>query len=227
MSTWGEQLQELREIKEAEDKKPPTPGGPSPHDILRRRYLAALHEHTERAAIVYATSWMENRPVPNVEALSVNLGDKQGFMEAVSNISGKKLALRVSGRGEGVEQCPVGSAGVEQGADAVVGEVSGPEGGAFDEVVGGFGSGVGDFGGVPVGDLGSPGSQGAVEPVDLCGHAGVLEVLGELVHGRGGLGVVDVVDAAQGFFSGAGRRGLRRGGRRRRAGPAAGRGRSR
>ena len=30
MPTWGEQLQELREIKEAEDKKPPTPGGPLP-----------------------------------------------------------------------------------------------------------------------------------------------------------------------------------------------------
>ncbi len=99
MSTWGEQLQELREIKEAEDKKPPTLGGPSPHDILRRRYLAALHEHTERAVIVYATSWMENRPVPNVEALSVNLGDKQGFMEAVSNISDKNLDLIITSPG--------------------------------------------------------------------------------------------------------------------------------
>ncbi|MDE0160497.1 MAG: hypothetical protein OXL98_02055 [Acidimicrobiaceae bacterium] len=99
MPTWGEQLQELREIKEAEDKKPPTPGGPSPHDILRRRYLAALHEHTERAVIVYATSWMENRPVPNVEALSVNLGDKQGFMEAVSNLSEKNLDLIITSPG--------------------------------------------------------------------------------------------------------------------------------
>ena len=99
MPTWGEQLQELREIKEEEDKKPPTPGGPSPHDILRRRYLTALHEHTERAVIVYATSWLENRPVPNVEALSVNLGDKQGFMEAVSNISEKELDLIITSPG--------------------------------------------------------------------------------------------------------------------------------
>ena len=41
-------------------------------------------------------------------------------------------ALRVSGRSEGVEQCPVGFAGVEQGSDSVVVEVGEPEGGAFD-----------------------------------------------------------------------------------------------
>lgn len=54
-----------------------------------------------------------------------------------------------------MEQRPVGFAGIEQGSDAVVGEVGEPERGAFDafdEVVGG----VGDSGGVPVGDLGSP-----------------------------------------------------------------------
>ena len=49
------------------------------------------------------------------------------------------LALRVSGRGEGVEQCPVGLAGIEQRPDSVVGEVGEPERGpfdAFDEIVG-------------------------------------------------------------------------------------------
>ena len=40
--------------------------------------------------------------------------------------------LPASGRSEGEEQRPVGFAGVEQGADAVVGEVGKPEGGAFD-----------------------------------------------------------------------------------------------
>ena len=42
------------------------------------------------------------------------------------------MALRVSGRSEGVEEGPVGFAGVEQGPDSVVGEVGEPEGGAFD-----------------------------------------------------------------------------------------------
>ena len=50
-------------------------------------------------------------------------------------------ALRVSGRSEGVEECPVGFAGVEQGSDSVVVEVGEPEGGAFDafdQVVGAY-----------------------------------------------------------------------------------------
>ena len=69
--------------------------------------------------------------------------------------------------------------------------------------------------------------QGA-EPVDLGRHAGVLQVAGEALDGGGTeLGVADFVDAAQGLFSGGGRRGPRRRGRRRRGGPAAGFGRSR
>ena len=56
-------------------------------------------------------------------------------------------------------------------------------------------------GGVPVGDLSAPAPDGAGQPVDLCGHGGVLQVPGELVHGRGDhLGVVDVIDRAQGLF---------------------------
>jgi hypothetical protein len=35
---------------------------------------------------VYATCYLENREVPNSQALTLNLGDKQGFMEALSNI---------------------------------------------------------------------------------------------------------------------------------------------
>ena len=39
------------------------------------------------------------------------------------------------------------------------------------------------------------------KPVDLFGHAGFLEVVGELVHGGGAdFGVGDVIDAAQGLF---------------------------
>ena len=83
------------------------------------------------------------------------------------------MALRISEGSEGVEQGPVGVAGVEQGADSVVGEVGEPEGGsfdAFDEVVGGFGGCVGDSGGVPVGDLGAPVPQCSSEAVDLRGQ---------------------------------------------------------
>ena len=115
-----------------------------------------------------------------------------------------KLALRVLGRSEGFEQCPVGFAGVEQGSDAVVVEVGEPERGAFDafdQVVGCLGGCVGDSGGVPVGDLGSPGGDGAAEPVDLFGQARFLEVGGELGDGGGAdFGAGDVIDGPEGLF---------------------------
>ena len=97
MSTWGEQLRELARLK-AEGE--PKPGDPSPHDRLRRKYLAELANHTGRAAIVYATCYLENREVPNGLALTVNPGDKQGFMEAVSNIKGvRELDLIITSPG--------------------------------------------------------------------------------------------------------------------------------
>ena len=115
-----------------------------------------------------------------------------------------KTAHRISGGSEGVEEGPVGFAGVEQGSDPVVVEVGEPEGDAFDpfdQVVGGLGGCVGDSGGVPVGDLVSPIPDGAAQPVDLGGQAGVLEVLSELVVGGGAqVGVGDVIDASEGLF---------------------------
>ena len=54
---------------------------------------------------------------------------------------------------------------------------------------------------MPVGDLVSPVRDGASQPVDLGGQAGVLEVLGELVDGGGAqVGVGDVIDASEGLF---------------------------
>lgn len=103
MPTWGEQLHELRRLKEAAARHPPDQGGPSPADTLRRKYLNKLHRHTGRAVIVYATCWLENTPVKNEEALSLRLGDKQGFMEAVSNISEKELDLIITSPGGSAE----------------------------------------------------------------------------------------------------------------------------
>ena len=103
MPTWGEQLQELRRIKTELDNGPSIPGGPSPHDVLRRQYLKELHDHTKRAVIIYATCWLEGKPSPTGEALTLTLGDKQGFMEAVSNISEKKLDLIITSPGGSAE----------------------------------------------------------------------------------------------------------------------------
>ena len=136
-----------------------------------------------------------------------------------------QLALRVLGRGEGVEQCLVGLSGVEQGADFVVVEVSSLEGGAFDafdQVVSGFGGAVGDPGGVPGRYLVPPVADGAAQAVDFGGQAQVLELAGDFGDcGGAEFGVGNVIDASQGFFSGARRCVPRRGGRLLRAGPAA------
>lgn len=99
MSTWGEQLRELQQLKEAASKAPPALGGTSPHDALRRKYLKELTAHTGRATIVYATCWLEARPIPSVEAVTLNLGDKQGFMEAVSNVKERELDLVITSPG--------------------------------------------------------------------------------------------------------------------------------
>ena len=65
------------------------------------------------------------------------------------------MALRISAGSEAVEEVPVGFAGVEERADAVVREAAESEGGAFDsfhEIVDRFGGSVGDAGVVPIDD---------------------------------------------------------------------------
>ena len=102
MPTWGEQLRELSQLKESAAQLPKH-NGPSPVDALRRKYLMELHSHTGRAAIVYATCWLENKPVPDHGPLSLSLGDKQGFMEAVSNVTERQLDLFITSPGGSVE----------------------------------------------------------------------------------------------------------------------------
>ncbi len=98
MPTWGEQLKELRVLKEAAADDPQS-GTSSPNDLLRRKYLKKLYEHTGRAVIFYGTCWLENKPGLAGDSLSVTLGDKQGFMEAVSNISERELDLILTSPG--------------------------------------------------------------------------------------------------------------------------------
>lgn len=82
---------------------PPEPGTPSPHDILRRKYLKALADYTGRAAIVYATAWQEGKENVTSADLSVKLGDVQGFMEAVSNLEERELDLILHSPGGSAE----------------------------------------------------------------------------------------------------------------------------
>ena len=90
---------------------------------------------------------------------------------------GRFGALRFSAGSDAGEECPVGLAGVEQRADAVVGEAAEPEGGAFDaldEVVDRLGGAVGDPGAVPVHDRVMPAAEGAAQAAQLRRAGGVL-----------------------------------------------------
>jgi len=87
----------LGELSELQRRNNPNTSS-SPVDLLRRKYLRKLSEHTERATIVYATAWLEDLDLPG-SALSVTLGDVQGFMEACSNIQERNLDLILSSPG--------------------------------------------------------------------------------------------------------------------------------
>ena len=94
MPTWGEILNQLK------TNRAPTGSGPD-YDGVRREYLAAMHELTGRAVILYYSAW-EARPGSPVD-LQIGLGDVQGFMEGVSNIRERELDLVLHSPGGSAE----------------------------------------------------------------------------------------------------------------------------
>ena len=54
-------------------------------DIIRREYMGMLSEHTKRPAILYFSAFPPRVPVPS-SALSIELGDLQGFMTCLNGI---------------------------------------------------------------------------------------------------------------------------------------------
>ncbi len=96
MPTWGDIGAELNQL--ATHHLITAPGAPSPLDILRRRYLAKLQQHTGRAVIIYATSWLESTPASG-ESQQIVLGDLQAFMETCYGIGGRELDLILTSPG--------------------------------------------------------------------------------------------------------------------------------
>jgi hypothetical protein len=82
--TWSGILQELQASR--------SPAGLPDFDGVRRRYLTALHQHTNRAVILYASNWTQ---AGNIEAnlISVVEEDVQGLMEVVHGIPEGPLDL--------------------------------------------------------------------------------------------------------------------------------------
>jgi hypothetical protein len=107
VGTWGELLKELAELQGSpltpHTVVPPKPGTPTPHDILRRKYLKQLAALTGRPVIVYATAWLEGKADVTSADLSVGLGDLQGFMEAASNIPERRVDLFLHSPGGSAE----------------------------------------------------------------------------------------------------------------------------
>lgn len=95
MPTWGAIAQELNKLLLAQQASgvPPDPLVPSPHDRVRRKYLAELSAHTKRPVIVYSSGWLEGRPVPDPSVVGVSTRDLMGFMEAVHGLPQGPLDL--------------------------------------------------------------------------------------------------------------------------------------
>lgn len=66
-------------------------GGAPDYDGIRRRYLAAMHQQTGRATILYYSNWIGTSAAGNRAAIS--LDDIHGFMTAVGGLEGSDLDL--------------------------------------------------------------------------------------------------------------------------------------
>jgi len=81
MPSWNEILDECRH----------TGSGP---DVVRRRYIKELAEHTKRNVIVYYSGWLQKGELAKqgVRGFDVNDGDKTGFMATINKLD-KKIGL--------------------------------------------------------------------------------------------------------------------------------------
>ena len=84
MPNWNELLNEIK-------------AAGSIHDVIRRRYLAKVHEITGRNVIAYYSGWLQKRGVAGAE---INDEDKNGFMTVIHQMDrsiGLDLILHTPG----------------------------------------------------------------------------------------------------------------------------------
>lgn len=92
MPSWGEILAELGQT-------PKLPNGQPNWDLVRRKYLTALHARTGRNTILYYTDYLQTAsPVT-----SITLQDMQGMMEVCRDLSGPPLDILVHSPGGSAE----------------------------------------------------------------------------------------------------------------------------
>jgi len=95
MPTWSGILDEIRQAQQS--------GDAAPLDRIRRKYLAALHAHTRRPVILYATKWTQQAPNVSPEVVTIVDEDLQGIMEVVHGIPGSGLDLILHSPGGSAE----------------------------------------------------------------------------------------------------------------------------
>jgi hypothetical protein len=89
MSNWNELLEEVK-------------AAGSTHDVIRRKYLAKLAEHTKRNTILYYSGWLQKGDLQRqgIGGFSISDADKNGFMTAIHTMDrtkGLDLVLHTPG----------------------------------------------------------------------------------------------------------------------------------
>jgi len=95
LPTWSEILAELNELQKGG-------AGANAFDIVRRKYLANLHQVTGRNVILYATRWTTPGGIPP-ELLSITDEDVHGMMEVFHGLEGNSLDLVLHSPGGSAE----------------------------------------------------------------------------------------------------------------------------
>lgn len=98
MPTWGEILQELKQLSQ---QKVQFPGGASVFDFVRRKYLRAVALRTGRNVILYATKWTQPGGDPSITSITAE--DVHGFMEVIHGLNGDALDLILHSPGGSAE----------------------------------------------------------------------------------------------------------------------------
>ncbi|MHC4122903.1 MAG: SDH family Clp fold serine proteinase [Planctomycetota bacterium] len=74
MPNWNDVLKEINEHSKS-------------LDVVRRKYLKRLHQHTGRNIIAYYSGWLQK---PGFKGILLNDADKNGFMTTIHNLDKKK-----------------------------------------------------------------------------------------------------------------------------------------
>lgn len=90
MPIWSEILKELHSTAKE--------GQPLNFDGIRRNYLVALNQYTNRNTILYASGWLQNDDAPP-SSITINDEDMQAFMEVCHALKGDDLDLIIHSPG--------------------------------------------------------------------------------------------------------------------------------